>query len=85
MKVEFRVASKKESSQTLNTSQFPGFIFNKGDKFLITYVNSKTSIAYVNRSNLKTLYITAKEFPKGLSPATFGHPVPREILSIVKI
>jgi hypothetical protein len=85
MKIEFRVASKKESSQTINTSQFSGFVFNKGDKFLITYKNNKTSVAYINRSTLKTLYIPAKQFPKGLASATFGHSVTREILSIVKI
>jgi hypothetical protein len=71
--IKVTCASNHENSQTIRTSQFPGLVFSKGDRYVIKPAGINFFIpCYVNRQDGSTLYVKPKNWPKLLTKALVG-------------
>lgn len=71
--IKVSCASNHEKAQTINTSQFPGLVFTKGDRYVIKPTGINFFIpCYVNRASGKTLYVKTDSWPYVLKRALVG-------------
>lgn len=77
--VPFVCVSEREKAQTVRTVNLVGRTFEHGQNYLIELDGGSRIPCRVNRKDATTLYFPAKDWPPGLSKATVGSPVVRDV------